>query len=466
MAAKLGLSILSTFLRYGLKKYSSTMRILFFDCFAGMSGDMAVGAMISAGMPIEHLQHELAKIHLHGYHLHSRTIERSMISAVKFDVALDHDHSHVHEHTHQDEHTHAHIHDHHSSHNHGHLNDGHHHPEHEEHTDEQHVHTHGLSYKEIRELFLHSQLSEITKQRAIAIFHEIAIAEAKIHNVMLEDVHFHEVGAIDSIVDIASVAIGLEFFGIEQCYSRPVPLGAGGTIKTAHGIMPIPTPATLEIMKGYATDLGPVHSEMTTPTGAGIIKALSSGELPAGTSMRPLATGFGAGTKEFREIPNLLRIIVADVDDQSYSQHFTQSDIVTQLTTTIDDMTPQMLAYVQERLIEGGALDAYYRPLLMKKGRPGHELIILAKPSSTDHLLSILAQETTTIGVRIEQISRRLHPREQAVINHPEFGEVLMKRIITGQGEERLEPEYDDMKRIARERGLPIREVYKRLLGR
>ncbi len=450
------------------------MRLLFFDCFAGMSGDMTVGAMISAGMPIEHLQHELAKIHLHGYHLHSRTIERSMISAVKFDVALEDAHSHTASHEHEHDQAHSQVHDHHSSHNHGHLNDAHHHhdkAEHinAEHTHEQHVHTHGLSYAEIRELFLHSHLSESVKHRAVAIFNEIAIAEAKIHNVAIEDVHFHEVGAIDSIVDIASVAIGLDFFGVERCYSRPVPLGAGGTIKTAHGVMPIPTPATLEIMKGYPTELGSVHSEMTTPTGAGIIKALSSGELPAGTSLRPLATGFGAGTKEFKEIPNLLRIIVADTEaqfsPQASSQYFTQSDTVTQLTTTIDDMTPQMLAYVQERLIEGGALDAYYRPVLMKKGRPGHELVVLGKPASTDHLLSILAQETTTIGVRVEQIPRRLHPREQMLVHHPEFGDVMMKRIEVGEGQQRLEPEYDDMKRIARERGLSIREVYKRLLS-
>jgi pyridinium-3,5-bisthiocarboxylic acid mononucleotide nickel chelatase len=442
------------------------MRILFFDCFAGISGDMAVGAMLSAGLPLDHLRQELSKIHLHGYHLHARTIERSMISAIKFDVALDHDHSHDHEHAHHHEHAHSHVHGHHSAHGHGHLNDGHHHAHHhDEHTHEQHVHTHGLSYKEIREIFSSSGLNDRTKQRAISIFHEIAIAEARIHNVSIEDVHFHEVGAIDSVVDIASVAIGLEFFEVEQCFSRPVPLGAGGTIRTAHGIMPIPTPATLEIMKGYPTELGKVHSEMTTPTGAGIIKALSSGELPAGTSLRPLATGFGAGTKEFAEIPNLLRVIIADLDAQSSNEIFTLSDTITQITTTIDDMTPQMLAYLQERLLESGVLDAYYRPLLMKKGRPGHELVILASPSSTEHLLGILARESTTIGVRVEQIARRLHPREQEVVNHPEFGEVLMKRITVGEGLSRLEPEYDDMKRIARERGLPIREVYRRLLG-
>lgn len=449
------------------------MRILYFDCFAGISGDMAVGAMIAAGLPIAHLEQELAKIHLHGYRLHTHAIERSMISAVKFDVGIDHE-SLEHSRKHADpqlrghSHTHSHFHDHHSSHNHGHLNDGH-GREQDEHVHlppEQHLDSHGLSYSQIRELFEHSHLSEVVKHRAVAIFHEIAIAEARIHNVAIDDVHFHEVGAIDSIVDVASVAIGLEFFGIERCYSRAVPLGSGGTIRTAHGIMPIPTPATLEIMKGHSTEMGSVRSEMTTPTGAGIIKALSSGELPAGTSLRPLASGFGAGTKEFKEIPNLLRIIVADLDQAEPAQHFTEHDTVTQLTTTIDDMTPQMLAYVQERLLEGGALDAYYRPLLMKKGRPGHELIVLCTIGSTDHLLGILARETSTIGVRVEQISRRLHPREQSVMSHPEFGEVLMKRISIGQGQERLEPEYDDMKRIARERGLPIREVYKRLLGR
>lgn len=430
---------------------------------------MTVGAMLSAGLPIEHLREELSKIHLHGYRVSSRLIERSMISAVKFDVEThDHEHTHQdhHKHTHQDHHKHSHQ-DHHEhqhalqhAHSHHHDHHGHSHG-HSHSVTETHVHTHGLSHAQIVELFNQSHLSGRVKQTAIQIFHEIAIAEARIHNVSLDHVHFHEVGALDSILDIASVAIGLEFFDIDACYSRAVPLGAGGTINTAHGIMPIPTPATLDILKDHATELGPVYSEMTTPTGAGIIKALSKGVLPQTLSIKPLATGYGAGQKEFREIPNLLRIIIAETSETSRTV-FTDSDIIIQLTTTIDDMTPQALAFVEERLL-GVSLDVYSRSVSMKKNRAGHELIVLCEPGEEEKALEILARETTTIGVRVETIARRLHPREAKVIEHPEFGPVLMKQIQAGGTRPRLAPEFEDAKRIARERGLPLQEVLARL---
>jgi pyridinium-3,5-bisthiocarboxylic acid mononucleotide nickel chelatase len=437
------------------------MKILYFDCFSGISGDMAVGALLSAGMPLSHLQQELTKLDLSGYSLSQRTIERSMISAVKFEVTLDAGHHHDgHEHHHHQD-------DHHYHHSHHHDPNGHHHDHHahdHHHHEEPHVHTHGLKFSEIVELFANSSLSQITKQRAIAIFKEIAIAEARIHNVSLDHVHFHEVGAIDSIADIASVAIGLEYFGIEECYSRVVPLGAGGMIRTAHGIMPIPTPATLEIMKGYPTELGRVHAEMTTPTGAGIIKALSKGALSQQQAIKPLHIGFGGGTKDFAEAPNLLRIVIGEVNEEA-SHHFSARDVITQFTTTIDDMTPAELARAQERLFEVGALDAYVRPVFMKKNRAGHELVVIAEPSRQDAILSVLSKETTTIGVRVEQIERRLQPREEATIEHPEFGSVRAKRIGLS-GSERIEPEYEEVKRISQEQGLSFRDIFLRLKQR
>lgn len=440
---------------------------------------MTVAAMLDAGLPFDHLQEQLQKLPIGHFHVYQHRIERSMISAVQFKVhAADHHHEHSHgEHSH-DEHHHGHSHGHSHEHSHDHGHSHHHHDhshshDHSHHhhaaiesTEEQHVHTHGLSYQEIVELFTNSALSENTKRYALAIFKEIAIAEAKVHNMSLETVHFHEVGAIDSIVDIAAVAVGLDYFNIERCYARTVPLGAGGMVRTAHGVMPIPTPATLEILKGCPTELGVVSAELTTPTGAGIIKACSNGLLPQHLHLDVKAVGFGGGTKEFQEVPNLLRIVIAETSEaaQSANRYFPERDTVVQLTTSIDDMTGQQLAYVQELLLQRGALDAYYRPILMKKGRPAQELLIMTSEERLESVLEVVARETTTIGIRVERLERRLAQRESVESDIPRVGSVKSKRVNSGAGQERIEIEFEEVKRIAHENGLTLREVY-RLLG-
>lgn len=406
------------------------MKIAYFDCFSGISGDMTVGALLSAGMPLEVLRSELATLELTGYHVSVRTLERSMIAATKFDVTIEAEHTHAH-----DQLSHAEV----------------------------HLHSHGLSYREIVALIERSRLTDRVKQRSLAIFRVIAEAEAVIHGVDLERVHFHEVGAIDSIVDIVATAVGLEHFGIEECRSRTVPLGAGGIIRTAHGNMPIPTPATLSILAGYPTELGMTHAELTTPTGAGIIKALSSGLLEPNEVLSVEAIGYGAGTQEFAEQPNLLRLVIAELEGSPASQvtEFAETDTVTQLTASIDDMTPVELSYAQEALLEAGALEVYLRPIVMKKGRAAHELIVLCAPASTDSIMEVVARETTTIGVRVETVGRRKAQRTVTIAEHPEFGTFRYKQI--GTASLRKEPEYEDVKRISRERGLTLRDVMAQL---
>jgi uncharacterized protein (TIGR00299 family) protein len=457
------------------------MRIAFFDCFSGISGDMTVGALLGAGLPLEYLRAELSKLELHGYDVRARTIERSMIVATKFDVLIhnaesEHTHDHPHNgHSHSHEHSHSHDHSHSQAHNHTHDHAGSHTHDHGhvEHDIEVHVHSHGLSYMEIVELIDRSELAKGVKARSNAIFRVIAEAEAVIHGTDLEHVHFHEVGAIDSIVDIVSVAIGMEHFGIEECRSRVVPLGAGGFVRTAHGRMPIPTPATLSILSGYPTELGSISAELTTPTGAGIIKALSGGLLSANDRFQPEAIGYGAGTKDFPEQPNLLRIVIGELaendlessgirDSSARTSPFPVQDTVTQLTASIDDMTPQELAFAQEELLERGALDVYVRPIFMKKGRLASELVVLLRGEDLDTVLEVLALQTTTIGVRVEEIGRRKAIRDIREIQHSVFGPVRVKTIGIGP-HTRSEPEYEDVKRISRERGLPFREVLSKI---
>jgi len=436
------------------------MRIAYFDCFAGISGDMTVGALISAGMPVEHLREELEKLPLQGCTISCHPLERSMIAATKFDVDVTaHPHPHVeHEHALHTEHHHPGGHAHHPHHH----DNGH---DHHHHEHETHVHTHGMSYAEIVHLIDDSDLSSNVIQRAKAIFLTIGKAEAHIHSIPLEEIHFHEVGAIDSIVDIISTAIGLEYFKIEECRSRVVPLGNGGTINTAHGIMPIPPPATVEILKGYPTELGAVAAEMTTPTGAGIIKSLSKGLLHQHEQLEPVAIGYGAGTKDFREVPNLLRIVIGDLKSQTTShQVFPETDRVLQFTTVIDDMPANQLAFVQERLFEEGALEVYLRPVAMKKGRAGHEVVILSSEPLAERVLELLARETTTLGVRTERVSRRIAHRSSIELHHAEFGPIRAKEVDNGSGQpRRFEFEFEEVKRISHERGLPFREVYERL---
>jgi len=297
-----------------------------------------------------------------------------------------------------------------------------------------------------------SNLSKTVQEYAKKIFYEVAVAEAAVHSSTIEKVHFHEVGAIDSIVDIVGTAICLEAMGIERVYSSPVKVGSGGTVNTQHGTMPVPTPATMEILKGYPIVFTEIPFELTTPTGAAIIKALSAGTLPF-EQVRIRAIGYGAGTRELQAIPNLLRLVVGDIADEH------ERDEAISIETNIDDMNPEILPYVIERLMAAGALDAFLIPIIMKKGRPAHLLSVLAGRELLDAMLGILFRETSTLGVRIQHIERRKLPRSQRQVQ-TSLGVVTVKSV-TVEGAERLIPEFEECKRLAIEKNIPLTEVYK-----
>ncbi|HEY5615221.1 MAG TPA: nickel pincer cofactor biosynthesis protein LarC [Bacteroidota bacterium] len=380
------------------------MNIAYFDTIAGISGDMTLGAFVSAGLPVDELAAELKKLNLHGFELHASHIERSGIVATKVDVVIS-----------EQPHSHRHL-------------------------------------KDINAIIDNSSLSDPVKQTAKKIFLEVAVAEAKVHNSTLEKIHFHEVGAIDSIVDIVGTAICLDTFNIEAVYSSHVRTGNGGFVKTQHGTMPIPTPATVEILKGYPTELTDIPFELTTPTGAAIIKALSRGVLST-EHVKVESIGYGAGTREIEQVPNLLRVLIGQLETP-----YRHDEIVT-IETNIDDMNPEVYPYVMERLMNAGAHDAYLVPIIMKKGRPGILLSAMVERSKLDAAMEVLFRETSTLGVRIQPIERRKLPRAQKLVQ-TSLGSVTVKSIVR-DGKERLVPEFEECKRLAMEKNLPLIEVYR-----
>jgi pyridinium-3,5-bisthiocarboxylic acid mononucleotide nickel chelatase len=383
------------------------MKIAYFDTIAGIAGDMTMAAFVSAGLPIDELSRELKKLPLTGFELIGQHVMRNSIAAVHIDVNITH-----------------------TPHYHRHL-------------------------KDINQIIDSSTLTERVKDVAKSIFRVIGQAEARVHNTTLEKIHFHEVGALDSIVDIVGVAICLEKFGIERVYTSPVRLGSGGLITTQHGVMPTPAPATMEILKQYPTVLTNIPEELTTPTGAGIVKALSSGVLDDET-IRVETVGYGAGTKEFKQAPNLLRVLVGELEVQP------EQETIVIVETNIDDMNPQMYPYLIEKLLAAGAHDAYLVPIIMKKGRPGILLSVMVSKSQLNAITSLIYAQTTTIGLRIQEIGRRkLERRERHV--QTQFGQVRTKMVIR-DGKEILTPEFEECKRIADERNIPLLEVQQALL--
>jgi uncharacterized protein (TIGR00299 family) protein len=380
------------------------MRIVYFDTIAGISGNMTLGAFVSAGLPLEELAKELSKLSLQGFELQASHVERSGIVATKVEVVI---------------------------------------------SIQPKYHRH---LKDITEIIGGSGLSTRVKEDSERIFHEIAVAEAKVHNTSVEKIHFHEVGALDSIVDIVGTAVCLEKFGIERVHSSPVKLGGSGFVRAEHGQLPVPTPAALEILKDYPIVLTDFGFELTTPTGAAIIKALSSGTLSQ-ERIRVEKIGYGAGSRELEKVPNLLRVMIGELESQ-----YDQDEIVT-VETNIDDLNPEVYPYVIDRLLSVGAHDAYLVPVIMKKGRPGILLSILANKANLDAVLSVVYSETTTLGVRIQSVDRRKLQRTYKEIN-TSLGTVKAKAVVT-DGVERLVPEFEECKRIAVEKKLSLLEVYR-----
>jgi uncharacterized protein (TIGR00299 family) protein len=381
------------------------MNILYLDCYAGISGDMTVAALLDLGVPLEHLKAELAKLPLaaDSYTLSTHFTERQHIPALKFDVSVS------------DHHTHRH-------------------------------------YADISAMISRSTLSEAIKERAQRIFLRLAEAEAKVHGVSIKDVHFHEVGAVDSIVDIVGTAICLEYLQVDQIHISALPLGSG-FVETAHGILPIPAPATTELMKGLPLhgECGP--GERVTPTGAAIVAALACG---FGTQPAMLLekTGSGAGGKEFADSPNILRAFIGRSIEQT-----DHSDEVIVVETNIDDSTPEVLGYVMERLLEEGALDVFFTSIQMKKNRPAVMLSLLCRPKQLDGLAKIVLTETSAIGLRHYRADRVVMER-RIVEQETAFGVVRFKQVIDRDGTLlRAAPEYEDCRRIALERGMPLQAL-------
>ena len=400
------------------------MKIAYFDCFSGISGDMTLGALVDLGLEPAFLESELAKLKLEGYRLNFAKAKKQGITGTKAHVELlqyDHDHDHDHDHNHN--HNHDHDHDQHHSRN---LND-------------------------IRQLIENSDLGENIKEKSLSIFVRLGEAEAKVHDTTIDKVHFHEVGAVDAIVDIVGAVIGISAIGIEKIYSSPLSLGSG-TTKSAHGVIPVPAPATLELLKGIPVRQTGIRSELVTPTGAAIIGTLAEGFGPM-PEMVIDKIGYGAGTKDLTEQPNLLRVCLGTV-----KKNF-EHDSIKVVETNIDDMSPQVYDLLIDKLLEKGALDVFLTLIVMKKSRPAIKLTALVDLPNLDEVCSCILTETTTMGVRIYDADRKKLSREMVEVE-TQYGKVRVKLGKIGDKVIKAMPEYEDCKRIAKEKNVPLMKIH------
>ncbi len=433
------------------------MRIAYFDAFSGISGDMTIGAFLDLGMPLSVLEEGLAPLELEGVTLEVGHRIRSGIRATKFTVhgpGIDeHPEGHGHAHEHPEGHGHAHEHP---------EGHGHAHPEGRGHAHE-HPAGHGhRPYREIRELLDQSRLRDGVRERAQRVFRALAIAEARIHACPVDDVGFHEVGALDAIVDIVGAAICLEHFCVDRIHVCPLPLGSGMT-RSQHGVIPVPAPATVEILRGFATRLEDGTAELVTPTGAAIVAALARPERPP--AFAPLGSGYGAGARELPDRPNLLRVILGEplahvarpASDAGVAG--LEHDEMVVLEANVDDMNPEFFEPVMDALFAAGARDVSLSPLTMKRGRPGTLVRAIVAPDQAERLSLVLLRESSTIGVRRHPVSRVLLPRRTRTVS-TRFGAIDVKVVSLPDGAERTTPEYADCRRAAREHDVPVAEVY------
>jgi uncharacterized protein (TIGR00299 family) protein len=400
---------------------------------------MVLGALVDLGLPLDRLRAELAKLPLTGYRLDARKVERAGIQATKVDVVLEgeigkedgdgdgdgHDHDHSHEH----EQDHDHKHDH------GHADGGHPHR--------------GL--REILRMIETSGLDAGVKERSSALFRRLGEAEASVHGTDVEDVTFHEVGAVDSIVDVVGAVIGLGWLDVDRFLASPLNVGSG-TVKIAHGEYPVPPPATLQLVAGVPV-YGSGRGELLTPTGALLITAHATGYGPL-PALRPEGVGYGAGTRDTPGRPNVLRLIVGDeVATASDGQR------VTVIESEMDDMSPQLFGPLLDGLLAAGALDAYYTPVQMKKGRPGVLLTVIAERERRTAIEELLFAETTTLGVRWQEWDRTVLERESIAVE-TEYGPIAVK-VARRQGRVcNVQPEFDDCLARARAASRPVKEVW------
>ncbi len=448
------------------------MRIAYLECFSGISGDMFLGALLDAGVPPEVFTRTVEALGVDA-RLEISRVDRSGISATKLDViaagekelpreefwekeskAASHAHSHDHEHEHAHAHSHSHSHEHkhaEETHSHSHSHTGEHGHSHE------HVATHSHSHrglKEIRQIIHQAAISQSAKDRAVRIFEALGAAEAKVHNSDIEKIHFHEVGAIDAIVDIVCASVGAETLGVDEWICSPLNVG-GGTVVCAHGTFPIPAPATLELLKNAPVYSGEIQKELVTPTGAAIVSVLASryANFPV---MKPQKTAYGAGTRNFKNFPNVLRLTVGETAEQQKSPFPVEE--ISVLEANVDDMSPQVFGYVMEQALQQGALDAFGTPVQMKKNRPGMLLTVLCRTEDSPRLTRMILAETTTLGVRMRQETRAALARRHVSVN-TRWGEVRMKLANLNGSISNYAPEYEDCRRIAQEQNVPLKAV-------
>lgn len=381
-------------------------RIAYFDCFAGASGDMILGALLDLGVELAALQAELDKLHLPGWRLERTQVRRGPIVATLAHVAVEPGAPH-------------------------------------------------RNLQDIRTLLDRSDLPPHITRPARAIFEHLAQAEAKIHNRPVEAIHFHEVGAVDAIIDVVGAVIGLALLGVERIYCAPLPAG-GGFVRTAHGLLPVPAPATLELIARAGASLAPTppgaQHEMVTPTGAAILTALATFAQPPARLVR---VGYGAGSRDLPELPNVLRVWLGE----PLAPLATRT--LALLETNLDDLNPEIVPYLIERLLAAGARDAWLTPIQMKKGRPAFQLSALAEPAQTTDLVTLLLRESSTLGVRVHTVERYEAAREQQTVTTP-IGPARIKIRRDASGKVTgLAPEYEDCRALATQSGQPLLDVYR-----
>ena len=378
------------------------MKIAYFDCFSGVSGDMILGALIDAGLNLQELESELGKLKISGYKIKAQKAVRKGISGIKFSIDII----------------------------------------------EQNMER---RLKDIVEIIDQSDLSDNIKDLSKKIFKELATVEAKIHNKNIEEIHFHEVGGLDSIIDVIGSLIGIKKLGIEAIYSSKIHVGTG-FVECQHGVIPIPAPATLELLKEISIYSKGIEAELTTPTGAAILKTLSR-SFGVMQEMKVKKIGYGAGSREL-EIPNLLRVYVGETNDGGY-----EKDEVILIETNLDNMNPEFFDYASEMLLKQGALDVFMTPIFMKKARPATMLSVLTMSDKLDKILSTIFTETTTLGVRINRLERKKLTREIIGVN-TRFGEIKVKVSRIGKQIKNIAPEYEDSREIAVKQKIPLKDVY------
>ncbi len=441
------------------------MRIAYLDCFAGISGDMFLGALLDAGVPLAVLEEAVAALDVSAS-LKVETVDRSGISATKVHVmeggklaedAGDGQSERAKSFEHQqkpDEHTHSHYpqtqHQHKTGQPHTHSHEE---PEHTHEHD--HPHVHGRSLTEIKQMIEGAALAEPVKRTAIRAFELLGASEAKIHNVPVEEIHFHEVGAVDAIVDIVAASAGIHHLRIGAWFSSPLNVG-GGMVRCAHGLFPVPAPATADLLRGMPTYSAHIQKELVTPTGAALVRALQPtfGQQPAMTVEQ---IGYGAGTRDPKDFPNVLRLAVGEAPDEKLDTP-DERETVTVLETAVDDLSPQVLAYVAEQALAHGALDVMLAPVVMKKGRPGTLVTVLCEPAKSLTMEALLLRETSTLGVRIRQDKRSLLERKHVPVE-TDYGVIRVKVGMLAGEELNAAPEFEDCKAAALKHDVALKQV-------